>query len=307
VTSAIELDGLTKVFGDVRALDGIDLEVEDGSVFGFLGPNGAGKTTALRILTGLARPTGGTARVLGDDVVSAGNDVRADIGFLPDVPAFYPWMTAEETMRFYGALFGARGKELDARVSALLDLAGLAGVESKVGGYSRGMRQRLGVAQALVNAPRLLMLDEPTSALDPIGRKDVLDMIGALEGRTTVFFSTHILTDVERVCDTVAVLDRGRVVRQGPIDELKRAGGATRISIVVEGDAGPLREALETVSWCLECTRDGDTLTCAVGDVGAARSELPAMVAAHGLGLVRLAEEEPTLEDVFVELVGGER
>jgi ABC-2 type transport system ATP-binding protein len=307
VTAVIELDGLTKAFGDVRALDGVDLEVEKGSVFGFLGPNGAGKTTTLKILTGLARPTAGTARVLGHDVVRAGNDVRSAIGFLPDVPAFYPWMTAEETMRFYGALFGLGGAELDARVSALLDLAGLAGVESKVGGYSRGMRQRLGVAQALVNAPRLLMLDEPTSALDPIGRKDVLDMIGALEGRTTVFFSTHILTDAERVCDTVAVLDRGRVVRQGPIGELKRAGGAMRISMEVEGEAGPLAEALEIEPWCLECTRDGAILTCAVGDLSAARSALPAMVADRGLGLVRLAEEEPTLEDVFVGLVGGER
>jgi len=307
MTAAIELDGLTKVFGDVRALDGIDLEVAEGSVFGFLGPNGAGKTTTLKILTGLARPTGGTARVLGQDVVHAGNDVRASVGFLPDVPAFYPWMTAEETMRFFGALFGVGGDELDARVSALLDLAGLSGVESKVGGYSRGMRQRLGVAQALVNAPRLLMLDEPTSALDPIGRKDVLDMIEALSGRTTVFFSTHILTDVERVCDTVAVLDRGRVVRQGPIDELKRAGGATRITIEVDGGAGSLLEALQAEAWCMECGRDGDTLTCAVGDIRLARSALPGMLAARGLGLVRLVEEEPTLEEVFVELVGGER
>jgi ABC-2 type transport system ATP-binding protein len=307
MTTAIELDALTKVFGDVRALDGLDLGVEEGSVFGFLGPNGAGKTTTLRILTGLAHPTSGRARVLGRDVVRAGNEVRASIGFLPDVPAFYPWMTAAETLHFYGALFGLGGSELAGRVDALLGLAGLRDVEARVGGYSRGMRQRLGVAQALVNAPRLLMLDEPTSALDPIGRKDVLEMIAALKERTTVFFSTHILTDVERVCDSVAVLDRGRVVRRGSIDELKREGGAVRLEIELDRDAADLAERLGGQPWCLECAREGDTLSCAVDDVSEARRAVPALVAELGAGLVRMVEEEPTLEDVFVELVGGER
>ncbi len=307
MTAAVELEGLTKVFGDVRALDGVDLAVETGSVYGFLGPNGAGKTTTLRILTGLARPTTGSARVLGHDVVRAGNDVRAAIGFLPDVPAFYPWMTAPETLRFFGALFGVGGKELDQRVEALLDLAGLAGVDSKVGEYSRGMRQRLGVAQALINAPRLLMLDEPTSALDPIGRRDVLEMIGALKERTTVFFSTHILSDVERVCDTITVLDRGRVVRQGPIGEFKRDRGAARIAIEVDRGGAALAARLASEPWCVGCTREGETLSCAVDDVDAARRALPALVAARELGLVRMVEEETTLEDVFVELVGGAR
>jgi len=210
MSAAIRTTGLTKVYGEKHALDSVDLAVEEGSIFGFLGPNGAGKTTTLRILTGLARPTGGSVQILGHDVASAGNAVRAQIGFLPDVPGFYEWMTAQELLRFAGGLFGIGRRVLDERLGVLLDLAGLSDVETKIGGYSRGMKQRLGVAQALINAPRLLLLDEPTSALDPMGRKDVLDMLTSLRGRTTVFFSTHILADVERKPVHVYLLQRGQ-------------------------------------------------------------------------------------------------
>jgi ABC-2 type transport system ATP-binding protein len=305
MSTAIEIGGLTKLYKETRALDGVDLVVPEGSVFGFLGPNGAGKTTALRILTGMARPTGGTARVFGHDVVHAANDVRALIGFLPDVPAYYPWMTAEEYLRFAGKLFGITGAQLDQRVASLLEMAGLAGVKQRVGGFSRGMKQRLGVAQALINAPRVLMLDEPTSALDPMGRKDVLDMIAALKGKTTVFFSTHILTDVERVCDTVAILDHGRVVRQSSIAEVKREGHATRLLVEVEEGAEGLEGMIAAEPWARECIRDGQIVRCVVADVPAARRAVPALVASRQLALVRMVDEEPTLEDVFVELVGG--
>jgi ABC-2 type transport system ATP-binding protein len=306
---AIKTSGLTKVYGSTRALDGVDLSVPEGSVFGFLGPNGAGKTTTLRILTGLARPSSGHARVLGHDVVRAGNDVRGAIGFLPDVPGFYDWMTAEEFLQLAGALFGIKRNTLDERISALLDLAGLAGVEQRIGGYSRGMRQRLGVAQALINAPRLLMLDEPTSALDPLGRKDVLDMIVELRGKTTVFFSTHILADVERVCDIVAILDHGRVVAQSPMDELKARHGGHRVLVEVDGPLDALAEQLARAPWTAGVEREpaeagAERLAVKVLDRAEARRAIPAAVVSLGLGLVRLAEEEPSLEDVFVELVG---
>src|SRR5207342_1345733 len=166
--AAIELRGLTKRFGDTLALDRVDLVVRPGAVFGFLGRNGAGKTTALRILSGLARPTAGTASVLGHDVARASDVVRSRIGFLPDVPGFYPWMTAREYLALAGRLFGLAPATLDGRADALLEMAGLASVTTRVSGFSRGMKQRLGIAQALINAPSLLMLDEPTSALDPI-------------------------------------------------------------------------------------------------------------------------------------------
>src|SRR5665647_380548 len=275
MSTAILTTALTKAYGQKRALDSMDLVVEEGSIFGFLGPNGAGKTTTLHLLTGLARPTSGSVQILGHDIASVGNSIRAEIGFLPDVPGFYEWMTAEDFLRFAGGLFGIGRRVLDERLEMLLDLAGLGGVTTKIGGYSRGMKQRLGVAQALINAPKLLLLDEPTSALDPMGRKDVLDMLTTLRGRTTVFFSTHILADVERVCDTVAILDLGRVVAQAPIDELNEdIGRETWATAVARGPNG-----------AIEIT---------VKDVGAAQLQIPAMVAARQIGLSLIHISEPT-------------
>ena len=301
--NAIEITRLVKTFGDAVALDGIDLAVPHGSVFGFLGPNGAGKTTALRILTGLARPTAGEARILGVNVSAAGNIVRSRIGYLPDVPGFYPWMTAMELVEFAGRLFGIEPATLRERAESLLQMAGLSEVKSKVGGFSRGMKQRLGIAQALINAPSVLLLDEPTSALDPIGRREVLEMIASLRGRTTVFFSTHILADVERVCDTVAILDRGKVVANAPIAELTRRAAVDRLVIEVEGDPAALIRDLERRPWLRSIERDEGRLTLAVSDLKAAQRELPAAIAAANLGLKRFERAEVSLEDMFVELV----
>ncbi len=307
-TAAIRTTALTKAYGEKRALDSVDLSVDEGSIFGFLGPNGAGKTTMLRLITGLARPTGGSVHVLGHDVATAGNAVRAELGFLPDVPGFYDWMTADDFLRFAGGLFGIGGAVLDERVAMLLDLAGLAGVTTAIGGYSRGMKQRLGVAQALVNAPRLLLLDEPTSALDPMGRKELLEMIASLRGRTTVFFSTHILGDVERVCDSVAILDRGRVVAHGPIGELKARYGVQKVVLEVTGAAEEIAAQIATRPWATVVTREtGGAIVVTVTDVGAAQVEIPALVVAQGTGMSRLDAGEMGLEEVFVELVGGEQ
>jgi len=179
----------------------------------------------------------------------------------------------------------------------------LSEVKSKVGGFSRGMKQRLGIAQALINAPSVLLLDEPTSALDPIGRREVLEMIASLRGRTTVFFSTHILADVERVCDTVAILDRGRVVANAPIAELTRRAAVDRLVIEVEGDPAALIRDLERRPWLRSIERDEGRLMLAVSDLKAAQRELPAAIAAAELGLKRFEAAEVSLEDMFVELV----
>jgi len=306
-SAAIELRGLTKRFGDAIALDGVDLVVRPGMVFGFLGRNGAGKTTALRILSGLARPTAGTAHVLGHDVERATDAVRARIGFLPDVPGFYPWMTAREYLEFAGRLFGLDKATLDVRATALLEMAGLASVTTRVGGFSRGMKQRLGIAQALINAPSLLMLDEPTSALDPIGRREVLEMVASLRGRTTVFFSTHILADVERVCDAVAILERGRVVASAGVAELTARATANRLIVEVEDSvaAAAVAGALAGRAWLKSIETDGRALHLAVSDLPSAQREIPAAIAAAGMALRRFEIGETSLEDVFVELVGG--
>ena len=305
--TAVEIRDLSKKFGAATALDRVSFTVPAGSVFGFLGPNGAGKTTLLRILTGLARPTSGTATVLGADLSAVDPTLRRRLGFLPDVPGFYPWMTAEEFLRFAGRLFGLDGATLTDRVTSLLELAGLAGVRTRVGGFSRGMKQRLGVAQALINAPELLLLDEPTSALDPIGRREVLEMIASLRGRTTVFFSTHILADVERVCDTVAILDRGRVAVSATVAELKKRATAERLTVEVDGDAAPLAGRIAGAPWLHSLTHEGSLLRLTVSDLAAASRAVPEAIAALGLGLRRFESDEVTLEEVFVAIVGGGR
>ncbi|MDY7528695.1 MULTISPECIES: ABC transporter ATP-binding protein [unclassified Cryobacterium] len=303
---AIRTSGLTKTYGEHRALDNVDLEVEEGSIFGFLGPNGAGKTTLLRMLTGLARPTSGGVQILGRDVTAVDDSIRARIGFLPDVPGFYDWMTAEEFLRFVGRLFAIDRRTLDERVGMLLGLAGLTDVTTAIGGYSRGMKQRLGVAQALINAPQLLLLDEPTSALDPMGRRDVLEMLSSLRGRTTVFFSTHILADVERVCDTVAILDHGRVVAHGPIQELTSRYAERKVILEVTDAAGGLAEDISREPWATSvAVGPTGALEITVTDMDAARRAIPVLVAGRHVGLCRMDAGELGLEDVFVSLVGG--
>jgi len=305
--AAVELVGVAKHFGEAVALDGLSMTVPEGTVYGFLGPNGAGKTTTLRILAGLSFPDVGTVRVLGWDLASRPAELRAQIGYLPDVPAFYKWMTAADYLRFAGGLCALREPALTARVDELAELAGLSGVTARIGSYSRGMRQRLGVAQALVNEPRLLLLDEPTSALDPLGRRDMLDMVAAIRGRTTILFSTHILADVERVCDTAAIIDRGHVVAEASVAELRRRRGGLQRLVVDVDDAQRLLPALRGRAWLrgADTAADG-SLRLSTDDLQAAQHDLPAVIAEAGLSLRRLQTDELSLEDVFVSLVNGE-
>ena len=308
MTLSVAVEDLTKAYPAHTAVDRLTMSVPQGSVFGFLGPNGAGKTTTVRMVLGLARPTSGSVSVLGRDVGSSSDTdlagLRRRIGFLPDVPGFYPWMSARDVLRFAGSLVGVKGAGLATRTESLLDLAGLSDVRQRVGGYSRGMKQRLGIAQALIGAPDLLVLDEPTSALDPIGRKAVLDMVSALGGRTTVFFSTHILGDVERVCDEVAILDKGRLVTQGSVEELKtRYGGSIRYALEVSGGTEELRAVLSSEPWVSRMVDMATGVELTVKDVDLARRRVPAIVAGLDVGLVRFEPIETSLEDVFVSLV----
>ena len=291
----IEIRDLVKQFKHHRALDRLTLDVPTGSVFGFLGPNGAGKTTTIRILLGLARATSGTAQVHGT------------IGFLPDVPAFYPWMRAPEYLRFCASLFKLDAATTRRRVDLLLELAGLGAVKTPIGGYSRGMKQRLGVAQAMINGPELLILDEPTSALDPMGRHEVLALIQALGGHTTVFFSTHILSDVERVCDQVAVLANGRVVAADQTAALRaRYGGTQKIRLELAERRADVPGALDGEAWVSGLEQVEESWAISVADLDAAQHRLPAIAAQQGWGLRRLEPWEAALEDVFVQLVEGQ-
>jgi len=309
-THAVRTQGLRKVYGDIVALDGLTLTVEPGTVFGFLGPNGAGKTTTMRLLTGLARPTAGQAWVAGQPV-GHGGSAAGRIGYLPEEPAFYPWMTPVELLDHIGRLFGLQGAARLARARELLGLVGL-GTSGKrrIAGFSRGMRQRLGLAQALVNKPEVLLLDEPVSALDPAGRKEVLELIGQLGSEHTVFMSTHILQDVERVCDAVAILNHGRLVVEAPQSELIERYTQPAFELECLASEEPAFKAwLDTLlglEWVSSVTVDGQVGRVLVRDVDVARRALLARVVDAGLALRRYEMVTPSLEDVFLQLVGRE-
>ncbi len=307
---AIEARGLTKRYGEVLALDALDLDVPTGSVFGFLGPNGAGKTTTLRLLTGLGHPSAGTATVAGVPVGRGGLDLAGRIGYLDQDPRFYGWMTGRELLTFVGRAYGLRGAELGARVDEVLETVGLTeAARRRIGGYSGGMRQRLGVGQAMVSRPAVLFLDEPVSALDPAGRRDVLELIGRLRGTSTVFMSTHILTDVERICDRVAILDRGRLVTEAPIGELLARHARPILEIDPEADqeaaVAALTAALRAAPWTREVRQEHGVLRVHVTDPELAAAAALPLVVASGTRLARFERVRPTLEDVFLELVNG--
>ena len=213
--SIITIRKLSKTYKKegVNALNSIDLDVEKNTIFGYLGPNGAGKTTTIKILTGLMVPTGGKAQVAGYEIGLNSLEVRAHIGYLSQNPKYYSWMKGTELLLFTGELYGLSPGENRRRCHELLEMAGLKKAGNrKIGGYSGGMLQRIGIAQALVPYPEVLFLDEPVSSLDPIGRKEVLEFIRLLKEKTTVFMSTHILEDVERICDEVGIIHNGRII-----------------------------------------------------------------------------------------------
>lgn len=310
--SAIHIQGLRKTFGSVLALDGLDLTVLPNTVFGFLGPNGAGKTTTIRILAGLARPTEGRAWVMGKDTVTEHHEIASRIGYLPEDPAFYPWMTASELLDYVGRIFFLTPKERKTRIGELLTLVDLTQVsDRRIGGFSRGMRQRLGLAQAMVNHPEVLLLDEPVSALDPVGRKEILEMIEELGGQCTVFMSTHILTDVERVCDTVGVINQGQLVVGAPREELIARYALPVFELECDrssvGQMAPLIDNLRSASWVKSVSVDGTTTRVVVNDVEKAKRVLMNRVVQAGVVLTRYEMVRPSLEDVFLQLVGDRK
>jgi ABC-2 type transport system ATP-binding protein len=307
--SSVQVESLKKQYGAVHALDGLDLQVAPGTIFGFLGPNGAGKTTTLRILTGLARPTSGKAWVAGVDVLKNGSRLSRHIGHLPEEPAFYTWMTPREFLDYLGRLYGLSSKERTARTRELLALVRMEEVSKRrIAGFSRGMRQRLGVAAALIHHPEVLFLDEPASALDPAGRKEVLDLIENLRGQCTVVMSTHILADVERVCDVVGIIARGRMLVQSGREQLLEQYAVPAFEIESDYQAALMLWAqdLRRLPWVISAVPHNGALRITVKDVQAAKRALLPLAVNSGLSLNRYEEVRPSLEDVFLQLVGSE-
>ena len=305
--AAIFTQDLVKVFGSVRAVDGLDLTVAEGKIFGFLGPNGAGKTTTIRMLTGMATPTAGKAQVAGVNLGSDGA-VRGKVGYLPEEPAFYAWMSPVEFLHHVGRLFSLDAATLKKRTNQLLEQVGLSEVaKRRIGGFSRGMRQRLGLAQALINHPEVLFLDEPVSALDPAGRKEVLELIEGLRGQCTVFMSTHILEDVERVCDTVGIIDHGKLLEEANQEELLKRYTVPAFEVVCEsgseGQFDTWLQQLGQMNWVVSIQPDGNSARLLVNDINLARTSLLSQAAASHLPLRRVEVVTPSLEDVFLKLV----
>jgi len=306
--NAIEIEGLTKDYPTgflhlrrVRALDGLSLTVQRGEVFGFLGGNGAGKTTAIKILMRLITPSAGRARILGHDVDDVA--VHARIGYLPEAPYFYDYLTARELIEYCAELFGYAPAARRTRAADLLRRVSLdeSAWNRQLRKFSKGMLQRVGLAQALVNDPELVLLDEPMSGLDPIGRRQVRDLIASLRAAgTTVFFSSHIIADIEVLCDRVAILHRGRLAHLGRLDELRQGEDAAgRLEITVVGAAvSVLEDALRAV--------DGARVTATPAgariDVASERDVDAVLARSRGCG-ARLVSVQPvrqSLEDLFV-------
>lgn len=237
----LTITNLKKSFGDKDVLRGLNLSVPQHSVFGFIGRNGAGKTTTMKAVLGLLKPDAGEIFVSGEQVVYGQTKTNQYIGYLPDVPEFYSYMTPLEYLRLCGETCGMNKSDIKTKSAELLELVGLGDEKHHIKGFSRGMKQRLGIAQALLNGPKLLICDEPTSALDPVGRKEILDILLAVKEQTTVLFSTHILSDVERICTDVAFLNEGKIAMQGTVSEMRNMHSSEEFAVEVRNEAAAKR------------------------------------------------------------------
>ena len=310
----VETRNLGKSYKDVHALKDLNLSVAPKSIFGFLGPNGAGKTTTIKLLLGLIKPTEGGARVFGLDCVTQSVDIRTRVGYLPQDPRFYEHMTARETLRFAaGFFFSGPKNRIEDRVSEMLELVSLSDKGDRpVKTFSGGEMQRLGIAQAQIHGPDLLILDEPAAALDPLGRRDVLSILEQFRTTSTVFYSTHILDDVQRVSDTVCILNHGEIVAQGPIGTILDRETEASYSVEVQGDVERAKTTLLAQPWVdrvtVDGSRDSAALTITVSDTDAADSQIQRVLLADDSLVVReFKRNRASLEDVFVDLVQEER
>ncbi|MBR7000628.1 MAG: ABC transporter ATP-binding protein [Lachnospiraceae bacterium] len=300
--NALEVENLRKHFGTKEVLKGVSFAVPEGSVFGFIGQNGAGKTTTMKTVLGLLEADGGTIRVFGENVTYGNTKTNRMVGYLPDVPEFYDFMTTREYLRLCADIAGIPKSEQKARIEEMLELVGLASEKHRIHGFSRGMKQRLGIAQALIHRPKLLICDEPTSALDPMGRKEILDALLAAKSQTTVLFSTHILSDVERICDRAAILHNGTVVLSGTMEELHARKAGT--DFVVEAGDKEAYEALVShfpkLSKPAEPVAEEYQLIWKQGNRENFRSVL-GFIAERDLSVRSAAWAESSLEDLFLE------
>lgn len=294
----LKIENLKKSFGDKEVLRGLNLNVPEKSIYGFIGKNGAGKTTTMKTILGLMKADEGEITVAGERVVFGQTSTNRHIGYLPDVPEYYSFMTPVEYLRFCGEITGLSKAENAKRTEELLELVGLKGEKHRIKGFSRGMKQRLGIAQALLNKPRLLICDEPTSALDPVGRKEILDILMAAKEETTVLFSTHILSDVERICTDIAFLNEGTVAIQGTLSEIKSTYRTDEYIIETETP----RQLLIIKDAFPSMQRTGNAML-RFSEKEQSFFEVVRFITENKLPVLKIERLEPTLESMFMEVV----
>lgn len=310
----IDTNELSKTYKGVNALQPLNLQVRKNTIFGFLGPNGAGKSTTIKLLLGLARPTAGTATIFGQDIVRHSTDIRRRVGYLAQEPRYYDQMTARETLRFTARFF-YKGpvRVIEDRIHQTLDLVGLSDkADRPIKGFSGGERQRLGIAQAQINYPDLLILDEPAASLDPIGRRDVLEVMERLRKHTTIFYSTHILEDVQRVSDTVAILNKGRLIAQAPIEELMSGNDGILYSLTVRGDGRSTQKSIAERPWVssvnVVSSSGATSMQVKVSDERAAEAELLRLILSDpGTIVTEFGRKKHNLEEIFLDIVSGDK
>jgi ABC-2 type transport system ATP-binding protein len=303
--NVLEINQLYKRFGNMNVLSGLDMKVPENSIFGFVGQNGAGKTTTMKIILGLLKADRGNITVCGERVTYGETRTNRHIGYLPDVPEFYGYMKPMEYLLLCGEITGLTKSQILSKGEELLKLVGLGEERRKIRSFSRGMKQRLGIAQALLNEPKLLICDEPTSALDPIGRKEILDILLAIKGQTTVMFSTHILSDVERVCDYVALLHKGKLALYGTLSEIKdrhRYKGF-HIEFANEEELSMFSNCEELKSPIIKLSKNSNVLTVTLDDTNNNGYFLIDLLAQKRIVPLRFERIEPSLENLFTEAV----
>ncbi len=303
----IKVVDLKKSYGKIEALKSISFEVEKGSVFGFIGRNGAGKTTTMNILTGLMRFDKGKIFIMDRDFIKNKNELIKKIGYLPETPTFYNYMNAYEYLGFIGKIIGYGQEDIKKRTDDLLEMVKLGkNARRRIGGYSRGMKQRLALAAAILKGPEILFLDEPSSALDPEGRLEMLDLIDDLkDNKITIFLSTHILSDAERVCDTICIIDEGKILLTEKLSKLYEKYIQPVFDIEFEGipkaEAGILRK----LDWVEDIVENGKKISLQVGDIKHAGKEILAELSKLDMNIISYQIRKRTLEDIFIGMVNS--
>lgn len=298
----VSIENLVKRFGKETAVKNLSFEIKKGSCTALLGPNGAGKTTTLRMLAGLLHPTSG--KIAFDGMENGDN--RKYIGYLPQHPVFYNWMTANEFLVYVGQLAHLSKQESQRRADELLELVGIADAKKKkIGGFSGGMKQRLGIAQAMIHEPKLVMLDEPVSALDPVGRREVIEMMRQLKEKTTILFSTHVLHDAEEVCDDIIIIRKGELAISDSLVDLRRKYQHDVIMIEAENDITDWASGLTTLSAVQEVTIDKTMATIIVTELEAARNAILQEIWTKKIPVTTFKIGQSSLEDVFMKVVNS--